>query len=241
MFLRQSYAFTLAITIGVGVGLPALLHATRDSREERDRLSKSAEVVEALVATPDDAIPEYILDRAEGIVVIPTLVKGGLVVGAEHGRGVMSVRHRQTRTWSVPSFVSMTGGSIGWQIGLQSVDLVLLVMNADGIDDLLKSEFKLGANASVAAGPIGRTAQAATDATMSAKILAYSRAKGLFAGATVEGAALRDDRDANERFYGKAYSSAELFDERSPVRAAAGVASWRTVLERATRVGSSGR
>lgn len=138
--------------------------------------------------------------------VLATLVKGGFVMGAEHGKGLMSVRNRTTNQWSAPAFVAMTGGSVGWQIGLQSTDLVLVVMNRDGVDDLLRSEFTLGVNASVAAGPVGRTAEASTDALAGAKILAYSRARGLFAGASIEGASLRSDDKANERFYGRKVS-----------------------------------
>ncbi|MEZ5291052.1 MAG: lipid-binding SYLF domain-containing protein [Vicinamibacterales bacterium] len=182
-----------------------------DANTETERLQTSAVVLRELVDTPDDAIPQHILDRAEAVVVIPTLVKGGFILGAEHGKGVMSVRDRATGHWSLPSFVQITGGSIGWQIGVQSTDLVLLVMNADGVDDLLRSEFKLGANASVAAGPVGRSAEASTDATMSAKILAYSRSQGLFAGLSLQGAALRDDADANGDFYGREQSAREVF------------------------------
>lgn len=211
--------------------LPLAVSAQEPS-EEAKRLSESMEVVRTLVETPDDAIPQYILDRAEAIVVIPRLVKGGFVVGAQHGRGVMSVRNRRgTNSWSAPSFVALTGGSIGWQIGLQAVDLVLLVMNREGIDDLLKSEFKLGVNASVAAGPVGRSAEASTDARAGAQILAYSRAKGLFAGATIQGASLRDDEDANRRFYGKSVKPVDLFDGSTPESAPVTVRSWRAELK----------
>jgi lipid-binding SYLF domain-containing protein len=224
--------FAVAGVVAAGLCLQPLVAA--DKTEESERISKAIEVVGDLVKTPDEAIPEYILERAEAIVVIPTLVKGGLVVGAEHGKGVMSARDAAAaRGWTAPSFVTMTGGSIGWQIGLQSVDLVLLVMNRDGIDDLLSSEFKLGANTSVAAGPVGRSAQAATGAKMTAKILAYSRAKGLFAGATIEGATLRDDPDANQRFYGKALSAKELFAGAPPTGVPPLVTSWRAALQRA--------
>src|SRR5574341_1843279 len=122
--------FAAAGAVAAGLCLQPLVAA--DKTEESERISKSIEVVNDLVKTPDDAVPEYILERAEAIVVIPTLVKGGLVVGAEHGKGVMSARETGARGWTAPSFVTMTGGSIGWQIGLQSVDLVLLVMNRDG-------------------------------------------------------------------------------------------------------------
>jgi lipid-binding SYLF domain-containing protein len=216
----------------VACGLTVLARPAAAQSEERERMTKSLEVLDTLVKAPDDAIPEYILDRAEAIVIIPTLVKGGFVVGAEHGKGIMSVRNRTANSWSAPSFVALTGGSLGWQIGLQSVDLVLLVMNKEGIDKLLASEFKLGANASVAAGPVGRTAQAATDGKLTAEILAYSRAKGLFAGATIEGASLRDDADANRRFYGSAIMPKAIFADDIPKNRTDGVAAWRTDVRR---------
>ena len=133
----------------------------------------------------------------------------------------MSIRDSKTGGWSVPSFVAITGGSVGWQIGAQSVDLVLVVMNKDGVNDLLSSEFKLGGEGSVAAGPVGRTAQAATDAKMGAKILAYSRAKGVFAGLSLQGSSLRDDKDANKDVYGRELSAREVF-AMTPPSAAAG-------------------
>lgn len=206
--------------------------AAADPKAEFDRLHKAGVVLQELVQTPDDAIPEHILDRAEAIVVIPSLVKGGFVVGAEHGKGVMSVRDRATGAWSAPAFVAITGGSVGWQIGVQTTDLVLLVMNADGVDDLLRSEFKLGANASVAAGPVGRSAEASTDASMSAKILAYSRAKGLFAGVTLQGAALRDDRDANGDVYGRAQDARDVFANAATATLPDAVTTWRQTLTR---------
>ena len=195
------------------LGMTALLAspvAARADNDEEKRVTESMAVLETLVRAPDQGIPEHILTRAEAIVVIPSLVKGGFIVGAQHGRGIMSVRNRETNTWSAPGFVALTGGSIGWQIGVQATDLVLLVMNRDGVKDLLDTEFKVGANASVAAGPVGRTGEASTDASLSAQILAYSRAKGLFAGLSLEGASLRIDRDAIERFYGKSISKDEM-------------------------------
>jgi len=195
------------------LGVTALLAspaAARADNDEEKRVTESMAVLETLVRAPDQGIPEHILTRAEAIVVIPSLVKGGFIVGAQHGRGIMSVRNRDTNTWSAPGFVALTGGSIGWQIGVQATDLVLLVMNRDGVKDLLDTEFKVGANASVAAGPVGRTGEASTDASLSAQILAYSRTRGLFAGLALEGASLRVDRDANEKFYGKGVSKDEM-------------------------------
>jgi len=199
-----------ALLVAVAAVLAATPLLARVQSDEEKRITDSAAVLETLVRAPDQEIPDYILERAEAIVVIPSLVKGGFIVGAQHGRGIMSVRDRETNTWGAPGFVVLTGGSIGWQIGLQAVDLVLLVMNREGVKDLLDNEFKLGANASVAAGPVGRQGEASTDASLSAQILAYSRAKGLFAGLSLEGASLRIDRDAIERFYGKSISKDEM-------------------------------
>jgi SH3 domain-containing YSC84-like protein 1 len=153
-FLRLIQAAGLA-------ALTVLLAPPADAQTtEQKRVTDAAAVLETLVRAPDQGIPEHILERAEAIVVIPSLVKGGFIIGAQHGRGVMSVRHRDTNKWSAPGFIALTGGSIGWQIGVQAVDLVLLVMNAEGVKDLLDNEFKLGANASVAAGPVGRQGEA---------------------------------------------------------------------------------
>lgn len=195
--------------IASGIAWPA----AAQSASEVERVEKSVETLRSLVQTPDDGIPEYILKRAEAIVVIPQLVKGGFVLGAEHGKGVMSIR--TANGWSHPSFVQITGGSIGWQIGVQATSLVLLVMNSDGVKDLLDSEFKIGADAAIAAGPVGRSAEASTDAKMGAKILAYSRSKGLFAGLSLQGSALKADEDANRDFYGHAMSAQEVFDMKA--------------------------
>jgi lipid-binding SYLF domain-containing protein len=171
--------------------------------DEVQRIHDSIEVLNELTATPDNNIPAYLLERAEAIVIIPSLVKGGFIVGAKHGKGVVSVRDRAKGTWSAPAFVNMTGGSIGWQIGAESVDLVLLVMNKEGVNQLFEDRFTLGGSVSLTAGPVGRSADANTNAQLNAQILAYSRAKGLFAGASLEGAALHEDDDANEDFYGE--------------------------------------
>lgn len=217
----------LAAVLAVSTAQPA---RADDPKAEIERLQKATAVLQELVRTPDDAIPQHILDRAEAVVVIPTLVKGGFILGAEHGRGVMSVRDRATNAWSLPAFVAMTGGSVGWQVGVQSTDLVLIVMNRDGVDDLLRSEFRIGADASVAAGPVGRSAQAATDALMGAKILAYSRARGIFAGLSLQGTTLAEDKDANADVYGEAHGSAAVFALKSAAAPPAAIEAWRTTL-----------
>jgi len=209
--------------------------------EVQERLQKSIDVLRALTSAADDAIPEFVLKRAEAVVVIPSLIKGGFIVGAEHGKGVMSVRNPDNHTWSPPAFVRLSGGSFGAQIGVQSVDLVLVVVNRDGIDDLLKDRFSLGANASVAAGPIGRSAKAATDILLSAQILAYSRARGIFAGATFDGATLLPDRDANELFYGHRHTTEEIVTLKAtaPRQRPAIVWQWQDTLTMLTGPGIS--
>ncbi len=186
-----------------------ILAAQRASDEVR-RVEDAIEVVRDLTAVPDDGIPHYLLQRAEAIVVVPDMLRGGFLIGAKHGKGIVSVRDRGRDSWSPPAFVAMTGGSVGWQIGAQSVDLVLLVMNRDGVTRLLDNRFTLGGELSVVAGPVGRTANAATDVALESEILAYSRAKGLFAGATLEGVSLRADDDANETFYGRELNLREI-------------------------------
>ena len=205
--------------------------AAADNQSELKRVAKATETLNALVQTPDDRIPEHILQRAEAIVVIPSLLKGGFIIGAEHGKGVMSVRDAKHGGWSLPSFVQMTGGSVGWQIGGEAVDLVLLVMNKEGIDDLLKSEFKIGGEGSVAAGPVGRSAQASTDARMGAKILAYSRAKGVFAGLSFQGSSLRDDEDANKDLYGRELDARQVFAMAPPSPMPPEVSRWLAALK----------
>jgi len=235
-YTRLSVVTVLLAAAAVLALTPVPAHAQSDVEK---RITDSAAVLETLVRAPDQGIPEHILTRAEAIVVIPSLVKGGFIVGAQHGRGIMSVRNRETNKWSAPGFVALTGGSIGWQIGVQAVDLVLLVMNRDGVKDLLDNEFKLGANASVAAGPVGRQGEASTDASLSAQILAYSRAKGLFAGLSLEGASLRSDRDANEKFYSKSISKDEMV--RGVSVTTPGGSMWAATLERLVPAGAPGR
>jgi lipid-binding SYLF domain-containing protein len=178
--------------------------------EEADRVTESVTVFTEIMTAPDRAIPNAILGRADGVAVFPGTIKGGFIIGAQRGRGILSARNTQAGGWSAPAFMTLTGGSIGVQIGAQAVDIVLVVMNRRGLDSLVGNEFKIGADASVAAGPIGRDASAATDAQLRAEILSYSRARGLFAGVNLNGAAIRRDKDANQRFYGKPYETRDL-------------------------------
>jgi len=208
--------------VAMAVLLQAPVTAAQRASDEVRRVEKSIEVLRDLTSVPDEGIPQYLLQRAEAIVVIPDMIRGGFVFGAKHGKGIVSVRDRGRDSWSPPAFVAMTGGSVGWQIGAQSVDLILLVMNRTGVTQLLDDRFTLGGELSVVAGPVGRTANAATDVTLESQILAYSRAKGLFAGATLEGVSFRRDDDANEVFYGRKLTLREIAlagapDSRAPI------------------------
>jgi lipid-binding SYLF domain-containing protein len=170
------------------------------STAEAKRLQRAAEVVRAMRAQADKGIPEQLWRNAECVVVIPGLKKAALGIGGEFGRGVMSCRNGGR--WSAPLFMQLAKGSWGFQIGAAEIDLVLLVMNRDGAEKLLKDKVTLGAGASIAAGPVGRAATAATDAKLTAEILSYSRARGVFAGIDISGGALSPDNDANTDVYG---------------------------------------
>jgi lipid-binding SYLF domain-containing protein len=165
------------------------------------RLQSSVEVLHAVMATPDKGIPEEVLSNAKCILVVPNLIKGGFVFGGKHGRGVASCR--TSAGWSAPAFVSVGGGSWGLQIGVEEVDLVMLVMNDQGLQHLLSSKFELTGEGSVAAGPVGRHASAGTDWKMNTEMLTYSRSKGIFAGLTLEGAVVEQDNDSTHAIYGK--------------------------------------
>jgi SH3 domain-containing YSC84-like protein 1 len=165
------------------------------------RLQSSVDVLHAILATPDKGIPEEVLSNAKCILVVPDLMKGGFIFGGKHGRGVASCRTAEG--WSAPAFVSIGGGSWGLQIGVEEVDLVMLVMNDQGFQHLLSSKLQLTGEGSVAAGPVGRHASAGTDWKMKTETLTYSRAKGVFAGLTLEGAVVEEDDDSTHAIYGK--------------------------------------
>lgn len=181
--------------------------------EEARRISESITVLTEIAAADDQSVPRSIVEAAEGVAVFPGLLKGGFIVGGQRGRGILSVRDPKTREWSAPAFLTITGGSFGAQIGGQAVDLILVVKDRRGLEQLVSNQFKIGADASVAAGPVGRDAGAATDIQMRARILSYSRTRGLFAGVTINGATIRQDRDANDRFYGMGYRTSQIVFE----------------------------
>jgi lipid-binding SYLF domain-containing protein len=190
------------------IGLPALFNPMSvradDKIKDEDRLKNAGEVAKEIMDIPDD-IPQSVMDKADCIVVIPSVIKGAFVVGASYGRGAMTCRSGEDfhGPWGAPTMMALEGASFGFQIGGQATDFVLLIMNGRGASSILSSKVKIGGDASAAAGPVGRNAQADTDVTMRAEILTYSRARGLFAGISLDGSTLRPDNDANERIYGK--------------------------------------
>jgi SH3 domain-containing YSC84-like protein 1 len=188
----------------VALALIALPLSAVDNKKEVDRLENCGMVLKEILDIPDD-IPQDLLDKAECVIVYPSVVKAAFVLGASYGRGAMTCRTGEhfTGPWSAPTMMALEGGSIGFQIGGQATDFVLLVMNPRGARAILSSKVKLGADASAAAGPKGRNASAETDVTIRAEVLAYSRARGLFAGISLAGSSVRPDNDANARVYGK--------------------------------------
>ena len=189
-----------ALVAAVLVLQPARPGAQDNGSEEAERLTTAVRVLDEIMAADDSAIPEAILARAEGIAVFPGTVRAGFGFGGLRGRGVLSAR--TDGVWSSPAFLTMTGGSFGLQIGVQQSDIVLVIMVRQGLENLVSNQFSLGVDAGVAAGPVGRNVQAATDIQLRAEILSYSRARGVFAGVTVNGSTIRQDVDAHERFYG---------------------------------------
>ncbi len=224
MIHRCFFAAYLALTL-----LSATAAAQSAQRDEAKRLAEATTVFTEIMNAEDSAVPASILGKAEGLAIFPGTIKAGFIVGGMRGRGVLSVRG-ESGTWSSPAFLTLTGGSIGLQIGGQATDLVLVIINRRGLENLVRNQFKVGADASVAAGPIGRDAQASTDIQMRAQILSYSRARGVFAGVTLNGSTIRQDKDANERFYGKPYETQQIVFERLG-GAPDPVAAWRAMLD----------
>lgn len=206
--MKTITAFFLAVVL---LGAPAF---AAENEKEQERVKEAGDVLKEILDIPDD-IPQDLLDKAECVIVLPSVKKGAFGVGGSYGRGVMICRSGEhyTGKWGAPALYALEGISIGFQLGGQATDFVLLVMNPKGARSLLSSKVKLGADASAAAGPKGRTAEGATDIVMNAEILSYSRNKGLFAGVSLEGSTLRSDGGANENLYGKKLSAKEIIRE----------------------------
>jgi lipid-binding SYLF domain-containing protein len=208
-------------TIATVLGLMVVSAAAQE--HEKDRLKHAGEVLQEILNIPDD-LPKPVLDKAECVIVIPSVKKFAIGIGGNYGRGAMTCRGGSNFTgpWGPPAMVALEGGNIGLQLGGQATDFVLLVVNPKGIDSILRSKVKLGADAAAAAGPKGRDAQAATDATMHAEILTYSRSRGLFAGVSLDGSTLRPDNSASEKVYGRKITAREIVIQHTVATPAAG-------------------
>jgi lipid-binding SYLF domain-containing protein len=210
----------LGITcLGAGVLSGGMLFAAESAAS---RLQASADVMKSIMATPDKAIPKELLESCQCIVIVPGMKKAAFIVGANYGRGFIMCRLASGTGWSAPAAIRVEGGSFGFQIGGSETDAVMLVMNAGGVEKLLASKFTLGGDASVAAGPVGRSASAKTDLQMHAEILSYSRSQGVFAGISLTGATLRPDDDVNAELYGKGVTNREIVTGTKVRRSAAG-------------------
>jgi lipid-binding SYLF domain-containing protein len=202
----------LAAALVAALAVSSSTPSAQQESDEAKRLRDAATVFDEIMRAADSAIPDAILRNAHGIAIFPSTVRAGFIVGGMRGRGVLSARGQGG--WSPPSFLTMTGGSFGLQIGGQAADIILVVNDQRGLENLVRNQFTLGADAGVAAGPVGRDAKAATDLQLRAQILSYSRARGLFAGVTINGSTVRQDLDANERFYGRRLETKQIVFER---------------------------
>jgi lipid-binding SYLF domain-containing protein len=197
--------------MSLGAGLIAVTAAQASDRQDViNRLNASAETLSEIMATPDKAIPQNLFDDAQCVVVVPGVKKGAFIFGAQYGKGYFSCRRANGFGWTAPGAVTVAGGSFGFQIGGQETDVVMLVMNKRGEDRLLSSQFKLGADAAVAAGPVGRNAAADTDLYMTAEILSWSRSRGVFAGVSLAGSTVRQDLDDNDALYGRTMTNRQI-------------------------------
>ena len=202
--------YAAAVIVIAVAAIVSPVSAQKGPEAEVKRITAATTVMDEIMGAADKSIPRSVMEKAEGIAVFPSLLKGGVGVGGERGHGVLSVRDKKNGGWSAPAFLTITGGSIGVQLGLQEVDLVLIINDQRGLEQLVKNQFKLGADIGAAAGPVGREAAASTDIQLRAQMFSYSRTRGLFAGVTLNGATIRQDRDANERFYGTAFRTGQI-------------------------------
>jgi lipid-binding SYLF domain-containing protein len=229
MNIRQSSLIAVLVT-----GLPLVASAQSD---EADRIREAGVILGEIMSAPDKAIPSSVLEKAEAIAIFPSTIKGAFIVGAQRGKGIISVRDRAKGTWSSPAFMTLTGGSVGFQIGGQAVDIVLVVQNRRGLENLLQNQFEIGGEASATAGPVGRDTSASTDIQLRAEILSYSRSRGLFAGISLRGAALRQDQDSNQKFYGSRFRTRDVvLDGKATMpQSAEAVSAWLEALAKSAK------
>jgi lipid-binding SYLF domain-containing protein len=230
---------TLTLVLSSLVLVSSLQAAVAGERED-ERARNAVRVITDIQAIPENAIPDKLLDEARAVVIVPDTIKAGLVIGGRRGHGVMAVKNPDG-TWSNPSFVTLTGGSIGFQAGVQSADIVLVFRSDRGLDSIVNGKFTLGADAGVAAGPMGRNASTATDGQLKAEIWSWSRARGLFAGVAIDGAVLSIDDEANQAVYGNGTTPRMIFEGRANAQPSPAVVAFRDQLEEATAVARSNR
>ena len=212
----------------------AMTFVVQAQSNEADRVRESGVILGEIMGAPDKSIPTSVLERAEAVAIFPSTIKGAFVVGAQRGKGIISVRDRARGEWSPPAFLTITGGSVGFQIGGQAVDIVLVVTNRRGLENLLQNQFEIGGEASATAGPVGRDTSASTDIQLRAEILTYSRSRGLFAGVSLKGAAIRQDQDANQTFYGSRFRTRDVvLDGKATMpQSAEALSAWRGTLDK---------
>jgi lipid-binding SYLF domain-containing protein len=225
-FMKKAKLMVFAVTALMFGTLTT--HALADG--ESSKVEDCVEVVKAVKAIPEEGIPPILMKNAQGVMIIPGVIKVGFVIGGRYGTGILTVRDEKGH-WTDPIFVKIAGGSFGWQIGAQSTDLVLVFKTKSSVNGILKGKFTLGADASVAAGPVGRSAEGATDVTLKSEIYSYSRSRGLFAGISLDGAALMMDDDGDAAFYGKKHASPKSILAGEGVKRTAAVTELLQLLE----------
>jgi lipid-binding SYLF domain-containing protein len=221
------------IRTALGIALALASTAAVAGPQEDARAQNAVRVLTDIQAIPESAIPDKLFDEARAVLVVPDAIKAGLVIGGRRGHGLLSIKTAEG-TWSNPAFVTLTGGSIGFQAGVQSADIVLVFRSERGLESIVNGKFTLGADAGVAAGPVGRNASAATDGEMKAEIWSWSRARGLFAGVALDGAVLSIDDAADESVYGRDTTPRMIFESRAPQAPSPDVVSFRDALEEAS-------
>ena len=228
----MSKTFLVAIVLVSAFALHPVRSLAQKDDDEAERVRTAATVFGEIMSAEDKAVPRAILGKATGIAIFPGTIKAGFVFGGMRGRGILSAHGASG--WSAPAFLTLTGGSFGLQIGGQAADLVLVINGTRGLENLVSNQFKIGADAAATAGPVGRDTQASTDIQLRAQILSYSRSRGLFAGVTINGSTIRQDIDANARFYGKRLTTKQIvFEGQGGARDPIGV--WRAALDRYSR------
>ncbi len=225
----------LLLVMMAACALPVVAGEKKEEMKDTERIEAAANVMKEILGTPDKGIPKDLLNKADCVVIYPSVKKAAFIVGGSYGRGLVTCRRGAAFTggWSAPAMFALEGASVGFQIGGQATDFVLLVMNESGANSIMSSKVKLGADASAAAGPVGRDTSAETDVVMKAEILSYSRAQGLFAGVSLEGSTMRSDDGANKALYGRELSAKEIVRE-GKVKAPASAARLLALLGKAS-------